>query len=46
MDNLSYLLAAFGIIWLATFLYVFILLQREKALRRQIAALKESLKKD
>lgn len=45
MENLSYLLAAFGIIWLVTFTYVFILLQREKALRHQIAALKEGLKK-
>jgi len=44
-NNIGYLFAAFGIIWLMVFIYVFILLRREKSLRREIAALKEGMKK-
>ncbi len=44
-NNLWYLFAAYSIIWLLVFGYVFMLLRREKTLRRDIAALKEELKK-
>jgi CcmD family protein len=45
MNNLSYLFAAYSIIWLLVFGYVFVLIRREKALRKEIAALKEGMKK-
>ncbi|MCL2706884.1 MAG: CcmD family protein [Dehalococcoidia bacterium] len=40
-ENLWYLFAAYSIIWLAVFGYVFVLIRREKAIRRDIAILKE-----
>ena len=44
-SNLGYLFAAYSIIWLVVFGYVFTLIRREKTLRKEIAALKESMKK-
>lgn len=44
MENAGYLLAAFGIIWAALFGYVLALLNREKALRREIESLRRELK--
>jgi CcmD family protein len=44
-NNFWYLFAAYSIIWLLVFGYVFTLLRREKAVRREIAALKEGAKK-
>jgi CcmD family protein len=44
-NNLWYLFAAYSIIWLVVFGYVFTLIRREKALRKEIAALKEGMKK-
>jgi len=41
-NNLGYLFAAYSIIWLVVFGYIFTLILREKALRKEIAALKES----
>ncbi len=42
MENLGYLLAAFGIVWAVTFGYVFSLLRKQRQLRREIDSLKES----
>ena len=39
-----YLFAAYSIIWLVVFGYVFALIRREKSLRKEIAALKEGMK--
>jgi len=44
MDNMSYLFAAYSLIWLGVLIYVFFLLRKEKELRRDIESLKESLK--
>ena len=44
-SNLGYLFAAYSIIWLLVFGYVFILIRRERALRKEIVALKEGMKK-
>ena len=43
MDNLSYLFAAFSIIWVGLFAYVLVLIQRQQRLRRDINWLKETL---
>ena len=44
-SNLGYLFAAYSIIWLLTFGFVLVLILRERALRKEIAALKEGMKK-
>jgi CcmD family protein len=44
MDNMSYLFAAYSLIWLGVLIYVFFLLRKEKELRRDIESLKETLK--
>lgn len=46
MENLSYLFAAFAVIWAGLFAYVFILVQRQRRLRRDIDWLKETLEKE
>ena len=46
MENAGYLFAAFTIIWVVLFGYVFSLVQRQKKLRREIDLLKEALKKE
>lgn len=43
--NFWYLFAAYGVIWLLVFGYVFMLIRREKAMRKEIEALKEAMKK-
>ena len=43
MDNLSYLFAAFAVIWVGLFAYVLVLIQRQQRLRRDIDWLKETL---
>ncbi len=45
MVNARYVVAAFAVVWVGLFTYIFMLVQREKSLRREIAALKESMKK-
>lgn len=45
MDNTGFVVAAFGVVWVGLFIYIFMLVQREKGLRRDIAALKEGMKK-
>ena len=44
MENAGYLFAAFSIIWALVFGYVLLLFNRQRALRREINALKEALK--
>ena len=44
MDNLGYLLAVFGIVWLVIFIYVYSLINGQKRLRREIQSLTEMLK--
>ncbi len=46
MENFGYLLAAFIIIWVAVFAYVFSLSQRQKRLRREIDQLKATLQEE
>jgi len=46
MENAEYIFAAFTIIWVVLFGYVFSLVQRQKKLRREIDLLKEALKKE
>lgn len=46
MENLSYLFAAFAVIWVGLFAYVFVLVQRQRRLRRDIDWLKETLEKE
>lgn len=43
MDNFWYLFAAYTVIWVGLFLYVFSLSGREKRLSDEIAGLKETL---
>ncbi len=44
MENGGYLFAAFGIIWVLLLGYVFVLISRQRRLRREIDSLKEALK--
>jgi CcmD family protein len=44
MDNMTYLFAAYSVIWLGVLIYVFFLLRKEKQLRRDIESLKETIK--
>lgn len=46
MENLSYLFAAFAVIWAGLFCYVLILVQRQRRLKRDIDRLKETLEKE
>ncbi|MAH39183.1 MAG: heme exporter protein CcmD [Dehalococcoidales bacterium] len=46
MEHASYLFAAFAIVWVVLFGYIFTLSQRQKKLRREIELLKEVLKKE
>ena len=43
MENAGYLFAAFAIVWAVTFLYILLLFNRQKSLRREIDSLKEEL---
>jgi CcmD family protein len=44
MDNMTYLFAAYSVIWLGVLIYVFFLLRKEKQLRRDVESLKEMIK--
>ncbi|MEE9583183.1 MAG: CcmD family protein [Dehalococcoidales bacterium] len=46
MEDLGYLFAAFTVVWLALFGYIFILSRRQQRLRRDIDLLKETLKEE
>ncbi len=41
MENAGYLFAAFAIVWVVLFGYIFILSRRQKRLRRELDLLKE-----
>ena len=45
MENLGYLLAAYGVIWAVVFGYVLYMQRKQKQLNRQLEQLKESLEK-
>ncbi len=46
MENAGYLLAAFAIVWVALFGYIFSLSRKQRQLRRDIDLLKEALKEE
>lgn len=46
MQNAGFLFAAFTIIWAVLFIYVLVLINRQKGLRREIELLKESKPKE
>lgn len=46
MENLSYLFAAFAVIWAGLLAYVLFLSQRQRQLRRDIDQLKGMVKKE
>ena len=46
MDNFTYLFAAFTVIWVALFVYIFILSQRQNNLKREIDKLKTLIKSE
>lgn len=43
MDNLGYLWAATGVVWLITLAYVATLIRRQEKLQKELEYLKESL---
>ncbi len=43
MDNMSYLFAAYAVIWVGISVLVFGLIRKEKQLRREIESLKDAL---
>jgi CcmD family protein len=45
MSDTGYVVGAFAVVWIGLFIYIFVLVQRERALRKEIAALKEGMKK-
>jgi CcmD family protein len=45
MDNAGYIVGAFAVVWVGLFIFIFTLVQRERGLRKEIAALKDSMKK-
>ena len=46
MDNLAFLLAAYGVFWTLTFILVFSVWLRQRRLEQQIAALAARLEED
>ncbi len=46
MENSGYLLAAFILIWLVVFMYIFILINRQKKLQQEIDSLKKAHKEN
>ncbi len=45
MENLGYLLAAYAVIWAVVFGYILVLLRKQRKLKKQVDALKESMEK-
>ncbi len=43
MDNLEYLLAVFGIVWVVMFIYLFSLINHQKKLYKEMQSLKKML---
>ncbi|UCG54924.1 MAG: CcmD family protein [Dehalococcoidia bacterium] len=46
MDDLSYLFAAYTVIWVGLFAYILVLAQKQRQLRRDMDRLKETMKKE
>ena len=44
MENAGFLFAAYAIVWLVFFIYLFTLLGKQKKLRREIDTLKDTLR--
>jgi CcmD family protein len=44
MDNLTYLVAAFAVIWALVFLYILYLARRQKALHQDLQSLEDRLR--
>ncbi|MHC4139728.1 MAG: CcmD family protein [Planctomycetota bacterium] len=44
MENAGYIFAAFAIIWVLVFVYVFILTIRQKQLKQELVSIQERLK--
>jgi CcmD family protein len=44
VSNLGYVAAAFAVVWVGLFIYIFSLMQKEKTLRRDIASLRDEMK--
>ena len=46
MEGTLYLFAAFGITWIALFIYIHSMLRRQKSIERQLEKITEFLEKD
>jgi CcmD family protein len=46
MEGTVYLFSAFGITWIALFLYIYSMLKRQKSLERQVEKISEFLDKN
>ena len=44
LTNASYIAAAFAVVWVGVFIYIFALMQKERTLRRDLESLKAELK--
>jgi len=44
LNNVNYIVAAFAVVWAGLFIYIFALMQKERAIRRDLNSLKEELK--
>jgi CcmD family protein len=44
MDNLGYLFAVFGIVWAVLFIYILVLINGQKKLKKEIQTLNERIK--
>ena len=44
MENAGYLFAAFAIVWAVLFAYIFVLVGRQRRLKREVESLKKTLK--
>ena len=44
VNNIGYVAAAFAVVWVGLFIYIFALMQKERMLRRDIESLKEEKK--
>lgn len=46
INNIGYVAAAFAVVWFGLVLYIFFLMRRERALRRDIEVLSEGQRKN
>ena len=44
LNNASYIAAAFAVVWVGLFVYIFALMRKEQTLRRDLESLKKELK--